>query len=91
MLLFFSYVDKIIIPQRSPWFEFYKIGQDVIVEQFNDTDQFKDDFLGLKEMYYSKKIDFASVECEHCDMPTNFCKPMWYYKARELLNNTLNN
>lgn len=60
-LLIYAEKDKIVVPRMSPWFEFFEIGQDVIVQQFNETDQFVEDFLGLKEMYYANKLIFSGV------------------------------
>jgi len=83
-------IDHILVPQKSPWFEFFKIGQDVIVEQFNETKQYIDDYLGLREMYAGNKLIFGSCDCLHQDIPSEHCKPMWYDKyVKSLLNNTL--
>jgi len=89
-LLMYAEYDRIVVPQHSPWFEFFKIGQDIVVEQFNQTQQYTDDSLGLRTMYQQNKLIFTSAPCGHQEIPNTDCIPTWISQVLPLINNTLN-
>jgi len=89
MSLIYSTTDNIVIPKESPWFEFFAIDSDYIIEQWNQTHQYIDDWLGLQTLYKAGKLLHYSVPCGHQDIPRSSCKQYYDMYSRPLLNNTL--
>jgi len=89
MLLIYSTVDNIVIPMTAPLFEHFRIGQDVEVVSFRNTDQYKQDFLGLKTLDKAGKIELQGIPCGHQDIPRDICKEWYVLYTRRLLNNTI--
>eukprot|EP01006_Ploeotia_vitrea_P008536 TRINITY_DN20466_c0_g1_i2.p1 TRINITY_DN20466_c0_g1~~TRINITY_DN20466_c0_g1_i2.p1 ORF type:complete len:202 (+),score=33.33 TRINITY_DN20466_c0_g1_i2:355-960(+) len=89
MLLIYAKKDLIVVPRKSPWFNFYKPGEDKIVYPFFETAQYKDDYLGLKEMDHNGKLKFYAADCDHQNLPRQKCKSVYDGHVKPLLNNTL--
>jgi len=85
--LLYSTIDDIVIPLSSPWFQFYKIGQDSVVELFNETQQYQGDWLGLKTLYQAKKLFMYGIPCSHQDIPHDNCKQYYTQYTKPLLGN----
>lgn len=85
--LIHSTVDNIVIPNTSPWFQFYAVGQDVNVVPFQKTDQFMDDWLGLKTQFGNNKLLMYAVPCEHARFPSEECKTYYTQYTKPMLNN----
>eukprot|EP00041_Stephanoeca_diplocostata_P019665 m.427572 g.427572 ORF g.427572 m.427572 type:complete len:311 (+) comp21363_c1_seq6:296-1228(+) len=88
--LCYSELDTIVIPRTSPWFQFYAIGSDTKVVEWNQTRSYLEDWIGLKLLQDSGKLVRWSVPCTHADIPRADCKAQSYDTiTRNLLNNTL--
>jgi len=57
--------DTMVIPQESEWMGFYAPGQDQEVLSLQETQLYKEDWLGLKAMDEANKLHFLSFEGEH--------------------------
>jgi len=92
MVLIYSTIENIVIPATSPWFQFYDVGHDDAssVKALKDTDQYKQDWLGLQTLDVKNKLKLYSIDCDHADIPRDVCKK-WYIKySQQYLNNTIN-
>jgi len=85
--LLYSTIDDIVIPLSSPWFQFYQIGQDSVVEIFNETQQYQGDWLGLKTLDQAKKLFMYGIPCSHQDIPRDDCKQYYTQYTKPLLGN----
>lgn len=57
--------DTMVQPTESSWFGYYSPGQDREVQTMRQTDLYKLDKLGLKEMDEQRKLVFLATEGEH--------------------------
>lgn len=57
--------DTIVWPRETEWFGFYKPGQSVQTETLIDTDLYRKDRLGLKQLYESGRIHFLALPGNH--------------------------
>jgi len=89
LMLLHSTTDEVVIPNTSPWFESYKVGQDVVVVPLNQSDQFKDDWVGLQTLSHSGRLQLRAVPCGHHEILRSGCKKYYELYTRPLLNNTL--
>jgi len=64
--------DGMVQPIESEWFGTYKPGQDKEVLKLAETDLYKEDWLGLKELDSAKKISFLEVDGDHLQFPTQW-------------------
>ena len=88
--LCYSELDTIVIPRTSPWFQFYEIGSDTKVVDWNQTEAYSEDWIGLRTLQESGRLLRWSVPCSHADMPRVDCKAQAYDTiTRDLLNNTI--
>jgi len=89
MLLIYSEVDEVVVPNSSPWFQSYVLGQDVDVVPFRKTDQYLQDWLGLQTLDKEDRLIMESVPCTHHHIADDVCKPYYSLYTKPLLNNTL--
>ncbi|XP_033214610.1 palmitoyl-protein thioesterase 1 [Belonocnema kinseyi] len=57
--------DTMVEPLESEWFGFYKPGQSKVIQTLQESDLYKEDRLGLKEMDEQGKIHFLSIDGNH--------------------------
>ncbi|KAK4876696.1 hypothetical protein RN001_009202 [Aquatica leii] len=57
--------DTMVQPIESEWFGFYKPGQSKDIETLQDSDLYKMDRLGLKQMDENEKLKFLSLPGNH--------------------------
>jgi len=90
LVLVYAEDVEIVIPKTSPWFQFFRTGQDVDVVPFNATNTYVGDWLGLRSLNEQGKLIMGAVPCHRQDVPRAVCKK-WAYDlyARPFLNNTL--
>uniref|UniRef100_A0A7S3MKV0 Palmitoyl-protein thioesterase 1 n=1 Tax=Favella ehrenbergii TaxID=182087 RepID=A0A7S3MKV0_9SPIT len=62
MLMMFSQ-DTMVYPKESEWFQ--QIGPDGTVQALEDSDFYKNDYLGLKTLNEANKVQFVSVDGDH--------------------------
>jgi len=89
MLLIYSTTEDIVIPAQSPWFYFYPEGSDKDVVPLQNSTQWTEDWLGLRTLYESGRLNFASVPCNHQDIPRDDCKQYYITEYRDLINTTI--
>jgi len=89
VLLLYSEIDDIVIPNHSPWFWFYANNSDSVLVPFNQSATYEDDFIGLQTLYKEGKIEFVGVPCGHTQIPNQPCRAYYDLYTRPYLNNTL--
>ncbi|XP_076239920.1 palmitoyl-protein thioesterase 1 isoform X2 [Calliopsis andreniformis] len=57
--------DTIVRPRETEWFGFYKSGQEMEIQNLEESDLYREDRLGLKTLHASGKIHFLSVPGNH--------------------------
>jgi len=65
-------LDGMVQPIDSEWFGTYRPGQDREVLKMQETDLYKEDWLGLKELDLANKITFLAVEGDHLQFSTQW-------------------
>ena len=64
--------DTMVQPKETSWFQFYKKGQDVEVEKFEESDIYTKDLLGLQQMHKQGKLVFLESPGNHLQMSLEF-------------------
>jgi len=90
VLLIFSTIDNIVIPMQSPWFYFYAEGSDTIIVPMNESQQYNQDWIGLKTLNEAGKLQMYGIDCDHQDIPRDNCKQYYDQYTKPLLANTIN-
>ncbi len=67
MVLVQSTKENIVEPADSCHFAFYKNGSDTEIEPLFESEIYKNDTLGLKTLYESKRLHFRQADCLHTD------------------------
>lgn len=62
MLVMFT-EDTVIYPRETAWFGYFDSKMELL--KMEDTDLYKDDYIGLKELNVGKKIEFVSIKGNH--------------------------
>jgi len=89
MALEWSYMDTIVVPNTSAWFEFYSVNETKTVVPLQQSQMYLEDWLGLKQLDEAGRLKLYTTDCPHQDYPREQCKN-WYDKfTAPLLNNTL--
>jgi len=57
--------DTVVQPQESEWFGFYAPGNDTKVLSLQQTDIYQQDWLGLKQLDQTKRLQFLESPGEH--------------------------
>jgi palmitoyl-protein thioesterase len=57
--------DTMVQPRTSQWFGFYRDGQDQQLVDMRDTNLYKQDWIGLKELDTQNKIKFVECHGDH--------------------------
>lgn len=60
--------DKVIVPKDSSWFGFYPDGDFGPLLTVRETKLFKEDWIGLKPLTDTGKVEFVSVDGAHLRM-----------------------
>ncbi|XP_060062130.1 palmitoyl-protein thioesterase 1 [Erinaceus europaeus] len=66
--------DSVVDPVESEWFGFYKSGQAKETIPLQETQLYKEDLLGLKEMDKAGKLVFLAVQGDHLQVSAE-----WFY------------
>lgn len=64
--------DTMVIPKESEWFGFYKPGQAKELMTLQESDIWKQDKLGLREMNSQGRLSFLKIESDHLRVPEAF-------------------
>ncbi len=57
--------DTMVQPRTSQWFEFYADGQDQTVVKMRDTDLYKQDWIGLRQLDESGRLKLLECQGDH--------------------------
>jgi len=78
--------DTMVQPIESEWFGYYKPGSDTQVIPLQETQLYKEDWIGMKTLDEANKLAFLSVDGDHLQ----FSEP-WFLSSivGPYLNNTL--
>merc|ERR1712038_343444 len=64
--------DSMVIPLDSQWFGYYKPGSNSETQTLQESDLYKEDKLGLKEMDKQGKIHFLELDGDHLQFSTKW-------------------
>jgi len=87
-ILMFSDDDNVIRPQASGWFEFFAPDQDKTVVPLTQSDFWLQDFVGVRALSESDKLQLYETSCLHNEHHTEPCKDFFYQYGIPYLNNT---
>ena len=73
-VILYSEVDNIVIPAESGWFEFYAPNSVNTVIPLNESDLYKEDWIGLQYLDSVGKLHRYTTQCLHPDYPNEVCK-----------------
>lgn len=81
-LIVWSHIDKVIFPVESSKFEFYNISlaeerKELEIAKLNETKEYLNDMLGLRELHKNKKLDIVEYPCKHEQFKHSDC--FWHY------------
>ena len=61
--------DEILDPIETQWFGFYHPGQVTTIQPFNETELYKEDWIGLRTLDESDRLDLLPIDRDHMDVP----------------------
>lgn len=61
-----------IVPKESAWFGSFADNDGAKIVQFNETDLYKQDKLGFKELDESNKLKFLTIDAGHLQISEKF-------------------
>ena len=64
--------DSTVVPRGTEWFEFYELGQAQKMLPYNQTDLYKEDWIGLKTLDEQGKLDFLTSDGDHLQFSDEF-------------------
>ena len=64
--------DSVVDPRGTEWFDYYEPGQGQRMLPYNETDLYKEDWIGLKTLNEDGRVDFLSVEGDHLRFDDKF-------------------
>jgi palmitoyl-protein thioesterase len=74
MLLEYSPLDAIVIPNSSPWFQFFAANDTSTVVPLKQSDFFLSDYIGVRALDEAGRLSLVEVPCGHQDFPRDDCK-----------------
>eukprot|EP01104_Vermistella_antarctica_P013482 TRINITY_DN4080_c0_g1_i2.p1 TRINITY_DN4080_c0_g1~~TRINITY_DN4080_c0_g1_i2.p1 ORF type:complete len:257 (+),score=52.51 TRINITY_DN4080_c0_g1_i2:158-928(+) len=76
LVLVRSSIDEVIVPSEAEWFGQFNVSQsgELITLAMNETQMYKEDWLGLRDMNENSQVHLFEVACLHQDFPTDACK-----------------
>jgi len=57
--------DTVVDPRDTEWFSFYHPGQGTTIQAYNETELYRDDWIGLKKLDQSGRLHLLSVPGDH--------------------------
>ena len=64
--------DSVVVPRESEWFGFYVIGQTAQMLDYNQTQLYVQDWIGLKTLDETGRLDFHSSPGDHLQFTDEF-------------------
>jgi len=89
LALEWSFVDTIVVPNTSAWFEFFAVNETNKVIPLTQSDLYIQDWIGLKKLDDMGRLKLYKTDCPHQDYPREQCKYWYDQYTQPLLNNTL--
>jgi len=89
LALEWSFVDTIVVPNTSAWFEFYAVNETKTTVPLTQSQIYIEDWIGLRKLDESDRLKLYKTDCPHQDYPREQCKYWYDQYTRPLLNNTL--
>jgi len=77
--------DTMVQPKESEWFGYYEEGQDIKTIPYNETQLYKEDWIGLQTLDKQNKLSFLSVIGNHLE----FTEEWFIQNIIPRLNNTI--
>jgi len=88
-LMMYTTRDGIVIPNSSPWFQFYADGSMKNVTVLRETDTYTGDWIGLQTLDKRGALLTHTCNCSHQDYPRPDCKWAYDLYTKPLLDNQL--
>jgi len=89
LVLLMTYVDEIVQPPSSGWFESYAPDNDNEVIPLRQSDLYLQDWLGIQYLDKQGKLHLYTCNCPHQDYPSESCHDIFNMYTLPFLNNTL--
>ena len=64
--------DSVVVPRGTEWFGFYELGQAQTMLNYNETQLYQEDWIGLKTLDENGKVDFLVSEGDHLQFSDKF-------------------
>ena len=64
--------DSVVVPRESEWFGFYEIGQTDKMLAYNQTQLYIEDWIGLRTLDETGRLDFHSSPGDHLQFSDDF-------------------
>jgi len=88
MVLVYSTTDEVIRPPSSGWFNFFNNDQDREVVPYNQTESYKEDWLGLRTLQSSNRLHLFQTQCSHFQFHEEFWHESFNRIVLPFLNST---
>ena len=59
--------DEVQVPRESSHFAYYREGQTTDIVNFTETRLYKEDLIGLKELYETGRLEFQTLPGKHVE------------------------
>jgi len=89
LVLEYSYMDTIVVPNHSAWFEMYAVNETKTVVPLDESPLYTQDWLGLQKLDKEGRLKLYTTDCPHQDYPRDQCKNWYDLYTAPYLNNTL--
>ena len=64
--------DSTVVPRGTEWFGFYRLGQAQEMLNYNETQLYSEDWIGLRSLDEEGKVDFLATEGDHLQFSDKF-------------------
>lgn len=88
-VMVYSTIDDVIVPRESGWFEFYAPDKHDSVVPLRQTDYYQQDWLGLRTLDESKRLQMYACQCMHQNYPDDQCRDVFTKFTLPYLNVTM--
>lgn len=88
-ILVYAEMDEVVIPSTSPWFQFFKAGSLHDITHWNETEAYRENFIGLRTLDEQGKLFHYGFPCTHNALISKTCLSYIEESIFPYLNNTL--
>ena len=90
MVLIFSTIDEVVVPNVSPIFSYYDyVNASETIVTMKQLPDYQQDWIGLKTLDLSGRLELQGIDCAHRAMPDPVCKHFYDQFTRKWLNITV--